>query len=283
MTKKLIQVAAKMNILFTKAQAAGNDFIIVDNTARSLSGKIDDLSRFAKFVCRRKYSIGADGLLVLEDSAEFDFRMRIFNPDGSEVAMCGNGIRVSALYAQNMKWCGDSMKIETAAGLLRASVNGEAVKVKMVPPENIELNRNIGAGNTVMNVHALNTGVPHAVHFVDNVEKYPVTEMGAKVRYHKVFRPEGTNADFVQVCGKSTIKVRTYERGVEDETLACGTGVVASAIVSHLVNGMQAPVKAVTKSGDVLVVYFKKGHDAFSDVYLEGEAHIVFNGGVDYV
>ncbi len=272
-----------MKIDFTKAQAAGNDFIIVDNTAGAVTGKIEDLGRFAKFACKRKYSLGADGLLVLEDSAAADFKMRIFNPDGSEVTMCGNGIRASALYAYSRKWCSLSMKIETGAGILEASINGEAVRVKMTPPNNIELDRNIGAGKTIINVHVLNTGVPHAVHFVDDVEKYPVTEMGGKIRYHKVFEPDGTNANFVQISGKSAIKVRTYERGVEDETLACGTGVVASAVVSHLANGIQPPVSAVTKSGDVLTVHFKKERDAFSDVYLEGKAHIVFKGEVDYV
>jgi len=175
------------------------------------------------------------------------------------------------------------MKIETAAGVLEASVNGEAVRVKMTLPNNIKLDRNIGVGKTIMNVHALDTGVPHAVHFVDKVEKYPVTKFGGGIRYHKMFEPEGTNANFVEISGKSAIKVRTYERGVEDETLACGTGAVASAIVSHLVNGVKAPVSVTTKSGDVLTVHFRKDGDSFDDVYLEGKARIVFNGEVDYV
>jgi len=272
-----------MNISFTKTEAAGNDFIVIDNTAAAIGGKIDDFGRFTKFACGRKYSIGADGVLVLEDSKAADFKMRIFNPDGSEVAMCGNGIRASALYAYSRKWCPGSMKIETAAGVLEASVDGEAVRVKMTPPNSIKLDRNIGVGKTIMNVHALDTGVPHAVHFVDKVEKYPVTKFGGGIRYHKMFEPEGTNANFVEISGKSAIKVRTYERGVEDETLACGTGAVASAIVSHLVNGVKAPVSVTTKSGDVLTVHFRKDGDSFDDVYLEGKARIVFNGEVDYV
>ncbi len=272
-----------MNIPFTKAQAAGNDFVILDNTAAAIGGKIDDLGRFAKFACMRKYSVGADGVLVLEDSAAHDFKMRVFNPDASEAAMCGNGIRASALYAFKRKWCPSPMKIETAAGILEAFVDGESVRVKMTPPGDIKLNCSIGAGTTIVNVHALNTGVPHAVHFVDNASKYPVAEMGGKIRRHKMFEPEGTNADFVQIYGESAIKVRTYERGVEDETLACGTGVVASAIVSHLVNGMISPIKVFTKRDDVMIVHFKKDRDKFSDVYLEGKAHIAFNGEVDYV
>ncbi|GAF99021.1 unnamed protein product, partial [marine sediment metagenome] len=188
-----------------------------------------------------------------------------------------------ALYAYRKKWCGGSMTIETGAGILEAEVNSGSVKVKMTPPEDIKLNQNIGVGKTIMNVHTLDTGVPHVVHFVEDVEKYPVREMGGKIRYHKVFEPDGTNADFVQISGKSTITVRTYERGVEDETLACGTGVVASAVISNLINGTEPPVSAVTKSGDVLTVHFNKERDTFRDVYLEGKAYIIFNGEVDYV
>lgn len=272
-----------MRIDFTKAVASGNDFIILDNRKNRLGDRIPDFSDFAKFACRRKYSVGADGLLVLENSKKVDFKMRIFNPDGSEVTMCGNGIRCSAVYAYEKKWCGSSMKIETGSGMLEAGVSGESVKIKMTSPGNIKLDQNIGAGKTIMNIHTVNTGVPHAVHFVEDIENYPVKEMGAKVRYHKLFEPEGTNADFVKTSDKSTIFVRTYERGVEDETLACGTGVVASAIISHLVNGTKNPTNAVTKSKEVLRVYFKKEHNQFRDVYFEGKAGIVFEGGINYV
>ncbi|NQU95216.1 MAG: diaminopimelate epimerase [Candidatus Omnitrophica bacterium] len=272
-----------MKINFTKAVASGNDFVIVDNRAGKLAGEIADFGDFAKFVCRRMLSVGSDGLLVLEDSSAADFKMRIFNPDGSEVTMCGNGIRCSALYAYEKKWCGAVMKIETGAGTLAAEVEGDSVKVKMTAPKNIKLDQNIGAGKTIMNVHTVNTGVPHVVHFVEKIEKYPVKEMGSKIRYHKVFQPEGTNANFVQKIDDSTIVVRTYERGVEDETLACGTGVVASAIISHLALGAKEPVSAITRSKEILRVSFKKEHKSFRDVFLEGQARIAFEGEVDYV
>ncbi len=272
-----------MIIPFTKAEAAGNDFVIVDNREGKLEKEVGDFSQLAKLVCRRKYSVGADGLLVLEDSPSADFKMRVINPDGSEVAMCGNGIRSSALYAFRKEWCGPFMKIETGAGILEAEINDESIKVKMTPPEGIKLDQNIGVGKNIMTIHAVNTGVPHAVHFVENIEKYPVKVAGSGVRYHKVFQPEGINADFVEIKDASTILVRTYERGVEDETLACGTGVVAAAIISHLTGLTKVPVSAVTRSGDILKVYFKKEHGAFGDVYLEGKAHIIFDGGLNYV
>ncbi len=272
-----------MKIDFTKAVASGNDFILLDNRANRLKEKIKDLGSFAKFASRRKYSAGSDGVLVLEDSENADFKMRIFNPDGSEVTMCGNGIRCSALYAYKNGWCKSSMRIETGAGVLEASVDADSVKMKMPEPRDIRLNQNIGLGKTVINIHTIYTGVPHAVHFVNEVARYPVKEVGQKLRYHKVFEPEGTNADFVQVRDESTIFVRTYERGVEDETLACGTGVVASAIISHLVNGTREPVNAVTKGKEVLKVYFKKEIKSFKDVYLEGKAQIVYDGGIYYV
>ena len=244
-----------MNVDFVKTVASGNDFLILDNREKKLASKIGDFSDFARRSCRRKYSIGADGFLVLENSESADFKMRIFNPDGSEVTMCGNGIRCSALYAYEKKWCKASMKIETKAGTLEAEVKKGLIRIKMTPPQNVKLDQNIGAGKTIMNVHTLDTGVPHAVHFVKDIENYPVKKMGSKIRYHKLFEPEGTNADFVEPSNdNSTILVRTYERGVEDETLACGTGVVASAIISHLVNGTREPVKVVTKSKEILNV-----------------------------
>jgi len=272
-----------MNISFTKVVASGNDFIIVDNRENKLARKISGLASFARVVTKRKFSVGADGLLVLEDSKKADFRMRIFNPDGTEVSMCGNGLKCAALYAAKNKWSASSMKIETLAGTLEAEVKADSVKIKMTPPADIKLNQNIGAEKAIVNTHSVNTGVPHVVHFVEDIESYPVKSMGAKIRYHKLFEPEGTNANFVKVTDKSTILVRTYERGVEDETLACGTGVVASAIISNLVSGTEGPVNAITRGKDVLKVYFSKEMNHFRDVYLEGKAHIAFEGGVNYV
>ena len=272
-----------MKIAFSKAVASGNDFVIVENRKNILTAEVKNFGKLARFLCERKYSVGADGLLMLEDSAAADFRMRIFNPDGSEVEMCGNGIRCSAIYAFLKKWCGQSAKIETKAGILRAEISAGSVKIKMTDPEDIILNHKIGITKTIINLHTINTGVPHAVHFVDSLKDYPVTEIGAKIRFHKTFEPEGINADFVEFIDKSSISVRTYERGVEAETLACGTGAVASAVIAHLVKGAESPVKVNTLSGDVLKVHFKKELKHFKEVYLEGKACIVFEGGINYV
>mgnify|MGYP001378082150 CR=1 FL=1 len=272
-----------MKIEFAKVQASGNDFIILDNRGKRLEEKIGDLGEFSRFATRRKFSVGADGVLVLEDSERADFKMRIFNPDGSEVSMCGNGIRSSALYAYVKKWCGPAMKIETLAGILEAAMKDDAATVKMTPPRNIRLKQNIGIGNTFMDVHSVDTGVPHAVHFVESLTNYPIKEIGRKVRSHRLFEPDGTNVDFVEVIDNSTISVRTYERGVEDETLACGTGVVASAIISHLVRGTKQPVSATTSGEDILRIHFHREINIFKDVTLEGKAHVVFEGSLDYV
>ena len=178
-----------MKIEFTKAEASGNDFLLLDNRQNKLGDKISDFGGFAKTACRRRYSVGADGVLVLEDSGIADFKMRIFNPDGSEVTMCGNGIRCSSMYAYTNKWCGPSMKIETGAGTLEADIKGGFVIVKMTPLKDIRLDQNIGLGKTIINVHIANTGVPHAVHFVEGLTGYPVKEMGSKLWYYKFFEP----------------------------------------------------------------------------------------------
>jgi len=270
-------------IKFTKMQAAGNDFIVLDNKGGKLGQLIKDFSKFTQAVCPRKTAVGADGVLVLEGSSEGVFKMRIINPDGSEVTMCGNGARCAALYAFTRKWAKGDFLMETGAGMLKAFVAKDRIKLKMTDPEGLILNKTLKVGETNLNVHFLNTGVPHVVYFVENIDDYPVKEIGASIRYHDVFQPEGTNANFVKVIEEGKIKVRTYERGVEDETLACGTGSVASAIISGLAENVKAPVEVVTLSGEILKVYFSKSGDKISDVYLEGPAKIVFEGEVEYV
>jgi len=271
------------NIKFTKTVGSGNDFIVIDNRAGKLKSLVSDFSDFAKRVCERKLSIGADGVLILDESRKSNFKMRIFNPDGSEVTMCGNGARCAALYASQNGWCKGDVKIETGAGIISAGINGNNVKLKMTDPIHVTLNKDLGIGKSLFKAHFINTGVPHVVHFLDNVDDYPVREMGAKIRYHKAFEPDGTNANFVKVMGTNRIKVRTYERGVEDETLACGTGAVASAVVSYLVNGIQPPIEVLTKSGDMLRIYFQAKNEKVSTIYLEGPAKIIYEGGIEYV
>jgi diaminopimelate epimerase len=267
----------KYNLCFTKTVASGNDFIIVDNKSGELDTRDLDYSEIARDLCRRRLSIGADGLLVLENSSKADFRMRVINPDGSEVDMCGNGARCSAFYASVCGW-GEDLKIETASGMLGARVDADSVKIKMNDPRDLKLQINLGIGSSMMMSHYINTGVPHVVYFVDDLENYPVKEVGRKIREHALFAPEGTNANFIGNINSSTAAVRTYERGVEDETLACGTGAVASAVIMGLLNHAASPVTIRTRSGENLTVHFKASGRKVTNVYLEGAARIVCEG-----
>jgi diaminopimelate epimerase len=263
-------------VRFTKAVATGNDFIIIDNRSSSVAR----LSAFAREACDRKRGIGADGMLVIERSKKGDFKMRIFNPDGSEAEMCGNGSRCAALYAAFNKIASPDMAIETMAGVLKASVRGSTVKVMLTEPKDIKWNLCLMINKCPYKVSFANTGVPHVIHFVDDIDKVDVKSLGSHIRSHGEFAPSGTNADFVKVTGKDTISVRTYERGVEDETLACGTGSVASALIAAEAEKMSSPVTVETRSGEKLKVYFEMAEGSFRNVYLEGAARLVFEGEI---
>lgn len=264
-------------IPFTKAVATGNDFIIVDNRACVIKGSPAEL---AKKVCDRKYSIGADGLLVLEASKKCDFRMRIFNPDGSEAEMCGNGSRCIALYAMAKKIAKNEMTIDTIAGVLNASVKADTVRVRLTPPKDIKWNLCLMINKCPYKVNFIDTGVPHVVHFVEDLESIDVKNLGSHMRSHGEFSPEGTNANFVKVVDKHNIKIRTYERGVEDETLACGTGAVASAVIAAEAEKLASPITVETTGGERLKVYFEIIEGDFKNVYLEGKAKLVFEGTI---
>ena len=269
-------------IKFTKSVATGNDFIIVDNRNMALKG---DPAAIAKKVCDRFYGIGADGLLLVEKSKDADFRMRIFNSDGSEAEMCGNGSRCIALYAHVKKIAPADMTIETMAGILNANVRGNSVKVKLTDPKDIQWNLCLMIHECPYKVSLANTGVPHVVHFVEDLEAIEVKNLGPKMRYHEEFSPHGANVDFVKILdkNKNKIAVRTYERGVENETLACGTGAVASAIISAEAEKLVSPITVETKSGETLKVYFESLEGNFKNVYLEGMAKLVYEGEIENV
>lgn len=269
-------------IRFTKAVATGNDFVVVDNRKKVLK---NNLARLAKELCDRKYGIGADGLLLLEGSDSADFKMRIFNPDGSEAQMCGNGSRCIALYAYKKKITSSSMDIETLAGIISASVNGDNVKVKLTEPKDIQWNLCLMIHECPYKVNFANTGVPHVIHFVKDIENISVKELGSSMRYHADFSPEGANVDFVRIAdrNKKKIQVRTYERGVEDETLACGTGAVASAIIAAEAEDISSPITVETRSGEMLKVHFEMVKGDFKNVYLEGKAQLVYEGEIQDV
>ena len=270
---------------FTKAEATGNDFIIVESKDLGAGsqgpGSKKYLEGLAKKLCDRKKGIGSDGLLVLESSTKADFKMRIFNPDGSEAEMCGNGSRCIALYASAKKITGNKMTIDTLAGVLNATVAGQTVKVKLTEPKDIKWNLCLMINKCPYKVSFVDTGVPHVIHFVKDLDEVDVKNLGSHIRTHGEFGPEGTNADFVKVVDNRTIKIRTYERGVEDETLACGTGAVASAIISAEAEKMTSPVVVETQSGEKLKVYFEMVEGNFKNVYLEGTAKLVYEGAID--
>lgn len=267
-------------IKFTKAVATGNDFIIVDNRLSAVGYRLPEL---ASRLCSRKYSIGADGLLVIEGSKRSDFKMRIFNPDGSEAEMCGNGSRCVALYAVSKKIARPEMTIETIAGILNAAVKGDLVKVRLTEPKNIKWNFCLTIEKCPYKLSFIDTGVPHVVHFADELDKIDVKNLGSHIRNHGEFSPDGTNADFVKIIDKKNISIRTYERGVEDETLACGTGAVASAIIAAETEKMGSPITVETRSGERLKVYFDIVDGNFKNVYLEGKAKLVYEGVIDDV
>lgn len=262
-------------IEFTKAVATGNDFVIVESKAVG-SGK--RFSELAKKICDRKRGAGADGLLIVEESKRADLKMRVFNPDGSEAQMCGNGSRCVALYAVTKKLAGPDMTIDTIAGILSARVDGDVVKVRLTDPKEIKWNLCLMIDKCPYKLDFVNTGVPHVVHFVDDLDKIDVKNIGSYIRHHGEFAPEGTNADFVKITGKNSIKIRTYERGVEDETLACGTGAVASAVISAETESMTSPVTVETRGGERLKVYFDIMDGDFKNIYLEGVAALVYEG-----
>ena len=269
-----------MPLQFVKMSGAGNDFVVADNR----EGAFPKDARAIARICHRRFGIGADGVLLVEPSPKADFFMRYFNADGSEAEMCGNGARcIARFFAERCRRQGAvetniKIQFDTHAGLMEAVVNGAKVRLRMSDPTDLSMRRTIQLQGGTREYQFANTGVPHAVFFTDNVETEEIEKMGAEVRYHKDFAPRGSNVDWVQVVGSDSVRVRTYERGVEAETLACGTGVVASAIATYLVHDMQPPVQVTVQSGCVLVVDFSRQDDRFRNVFLTGPAELVFEG-----
>lgn len=268
------------HIDFVKMVASGNDFIVVDNRKSEIPGL--GLHAFARQICDRNYGVGGDGLILIELSKKADFRMRIINSDGSEAEMCGNGARCAALFANEKGIAGKNMGFETLAGMIEAEVAGEVVRLKMSDPTDLRREVRILIENENYIAHFVNTGVPHTIIYVEDLDSWDVKRLGREIRHHKTFAPKGTNVDFVEVLEGNILRVRTYERGVEDETLACGTGVVASGIISAALKNFKSPVVCLTKGGDKLKIYFRRNGDSFNDVYLEGGAREVFSGRYPY-
>lgn len=258
---------------------AGNDFVLVDNRA----GNITLTTQQVIHLCDRHRGVGADGvmLLVPARTGKADWAWDFFNSDGSVAEMCGNGARCFARYVRKVTGQDRSFMFETVAGIIAASFESDRVTVNLTKPKDLKLNESVPLVSGNATIHSLNTGVPHAVQYVPDADKAMVLEQGAEIRRHAHFAPRGTNVNFVQVLGRNHIRVRTFERGVEGETLACGTGVSAAAMISARVHGFTSPVKVQVQGGDQLEVAFKETGGEFDDVRLTGPGDFVFTGRIE--
>ncbi len=262
------------NIAFYKMSGSGNDFIIIDNRKRIVDEA--GLMNFVASVCRRKMSVGADGLILIENADAVDFKWRFFNSDGSVAEMCGNGARCAARFAHIKGIAGTEMSFETEAGIIHAKVAKNQVKIKMPDPADLKTDYALELENSTLSVSSVNTGVPHVVVEADNIDDIEVVKLGREIRFHDVFDPAGTNVNFVCLQNDDIVAIRTYERGVEDETLACGTGAIACAIVISYKKKIKSPVKVMTRSKGYLYIYYKVKQGRFYDIFLEGDARIIY-------
>ena len=265
-------------IPFMKLSGAGNDFVIINNLSQVVDSTDSEFMNFVTKVCQRRMSVGADGVLLVEPNEDVDFRMRYFNADGGEVETCGNGARCISKFAYLNGIVSKQMRFLTNVGIYEAEIVGNNVKVGMSDPTDIRINVPLRLEEGVHDVGFVNSGVPHVVFFVDDLETTDVFDLGQQTRYHDDFKPAGTNANFINIYSQELIEIRTYERGVENETLACGTGSIASAIVSASLGKVKSPVSVKTASGVILKIHFDLENDAAKNVYLEGDARVIFAG-----
>lgn len=263
-----------MKIHFRKYQATGNDFVLIDNRRGEYSFSKEQIIK----ICDRRFGVGADGLILIERHPSLDFDLIYFNSDGSQ-SLCGNGSRAAVLMASELGLFKATTKFNAYDGAHQAELlDGDIVRLKMNDVEKLEK-----SGSD----YFINTGSPHHLRFVDNVDSYPVVEEGRKIRYSETYAPQGTNANFIQRLSENAIAVRTYERGVEDETFSCGTGVTAAALASNL-QGYVSPIHVKVRGGE-LSVEFKAIYSgpsgslptAFRDIFLIGPAKMVFQGDLE--
>jgi len=266
---------------FYKMTGAGNDFVMIDNRDLSLS---DILTKdIIKAICDRHFGVGADGLIAVEPAqGDADMRMRYYNSDGGEAEMCGNGARCFTAFVDFLIEDDISvMYFETKAGIVKGSVNeDDSVTVQLTMPKGLSLNMLSSTELVAAPIHFLNTGVPHAVAFLPSVKDIDIVKMGANLRYHEAFTPAGCNVNFASILSPQHLELRTYERGVEGETMACGTGVTATALIHALLTDVSSPIDVSVKGGDILSIGFKRTGNDFMDVTLTGPALIIYRGEV---
>jgi diaminopimelate epimerase len=266
-------------ISFTKSSGAGNDFVLV-NTITGDPGI--NFERFAVAVCDRHFGVGGDGLLVLGKSNRADFTMLYYNADGSSGGMCGNGGRCIARFAFMEGVAGKNQRFEALDHIYDAVVGEESVRLHMKDPVDFRKGLLFSPGGEHMKGAFIDTGAPHAVIFEGDLEHLDVMKFGRAIRRDPRFGPVGTNVNFVRIRDGSTVELRTYERGVESETLACGTGSVAAALVISDLHALSSPVTVAVRSGERLDVHFRKTGESWTDIFLEGSAHMLFNGKLLY-
>ncbi|MEY2540317.1 MAG: diaminopimelate epimerase [Verrucomicrobiota bacterium] len=263
---------------FAKMNGAGNDFVLLDNRQGDIRLDAAQITR----ICDRHRGVGADGILMLEPASNgADFRMRYYNRDGGEAEMCGNGARCFARFASKVAGAEGRISFETPAGLIVAELHDELVTLHMSQPTDLRLNLDVETDGRKIVAHFVNTGVPHVVVPVPLIKEIDVRAEGASLRHHQMFSPKGANVNFLEKRGADRIAIRTYERGVEDETLACGTGVVASALIFAAIENVSGPIGVLVRGGSELTVGFEKAGKEFRDVTLTGPAEFVFEGTID--
>jgi diaminopimelate epimerase len=268
-----------MVLEFAKMNGAGNDFVLIDNRARTVKLSRDQVVR----LCDRHRGVGADGVLLLVPpvSGKAEWAWEFYNSDGSTGEMCGNGARCFSRFVQKLTGLSRRLTFETEAGVITASFQGERVTVSLTRPRDLRLDQQVPLSVGTERIHSINTGPPHAVLFVPDADQAMVQQLGPEIRRHPHFGPKGTNVNFVQRLGPNRIRVRTFERGVEGETLACGTGVTAAALISARLHGFTSPVKVQVRGGEQLEVSFKDEGGEFADVRLSGPAEFVFEGRIE--
>lgn len=270
-----IENALGKGVNFHKMQGCGNDFVVIDN--RELRVPRESMADWAVKVCRKCFGVGADGLIFLETApvgSGLDVVWHFYNADGSRAEMCGNGARCASKLANLLGFAGKKFTLGTDAGPVACEVldNGQ-VKVRLTPPVDLRGGVELDVAGQKLTVHFVNTGVPHAVVFTPDVSLLDIKRLGNAIRFHEAFAPKGTNANFVTVNDSGHLQLRTYERGVEDETYACGTGACASAVIANHLGLAAADVEVTTTGGEVLGVILADGQ-----VFLRGAAEVCFSG-----
>eukprot|EP00466_Bigelowiella_natans_P005383 jgi/Bigna1/39796/e_gw1.36.28.1 len=268
---------------FTKMNGAGNDFVVIDNRDESITLSKEEIAQ----LCDRHRGIGADGLLAVEPAESgADYKFRYYNADGSEAEMCGNGARCFGAFAARLSSpTKEVVTFESIAGTLSAELIGGSTNVRIAMCDPFDLHMNLKTdlkSDLLGDIHFVNTGVPHAVTFVSgDLPGIDVIESGAAIRHHGHFAPKGTNVNFAKVISRGHVAIRTYERGVEGETLACGTGVCACALIHHVLTDEPSPIKVNVAGGDTLQVGFRPlGDGKFKELTLTGPADFVFSGSI---